>query len=448
MAAMAVENPLKKYELTNVTLGKEIAGGAYGIVYELVWNGMRFAGKKIRDYLIQGVYREKLAEECENLMKLRHPCIVQFIGVYKPNEGDFPIIVMEYLPTTLAATVQKHKFLPEEVALDILEAVSLGICFLHSNNTAHRDLSANNVLLDHNMNAKICDLGVAKILDPKMVPPVTKNPGTTIYMPPEARKESPSYGIEIDIFSFGVLVVHIFYGDWPEQAYTYPNDSQSKIDPNWSKYIEIIKTRSPTFVSLLERCLSQPSQRLSAFEVLELIRDEKAKVPIYHGSRMKMMEQKKVLKEEIHQLKSDRTKDVEISRWKKQIDELVQEKEEEKNNNTRLMQQVEELKNSIHNKASEIQIKDKMLAQINELVAQKESEIALEKEKVKQLQKQLDQDQSIANNKLQHIKEQKMYIEHERSEAWEQLTTGEQVSKKFVLQYDDNQLFTCSARAI
>ena len=120
----AIEHPLKKYELPGATIGKEIAGGAYGVVYELIWNGMRFAGKKIRDYLKPSVYTKKLTEECEKLMKMRHPCIVQFIGVHRPVGSDSLTIVMEYLTTTLSAAIQQYKSLPEEISFSILENVA------------------------------------------------------------------------------------------------------------------------------------------------------------------------------------------------------------------------------------------------------------------------------------------------------------------------------------
>ncbi len=436
MAAMAREHPLKKYELTDVIDGKQIAGGAYGVVYELFWHGMRFAGKRIRDYLKPGVYPEKLAEECERLIKMRHPCIVQFIGVQIPNGSDSLTIVMEYLPFTLADTVRKYRSLPDEIAFDILEAVSLGICFLHSENTAHRDLSANNVLLDYNMNAKICDLGMAKILDidPNKMPLLTQTPGTSIYMPPEAKTESPSYGMDIDIFSFGVLMVHMFYGDWPQAAYTYPTNSQFKIDPNWSKYAEKINLQHPSVMGLVEKCLKKPLNRPKAPEVLEMIRDEKAKVPIYHSSRMKMIEQRKAMEDELYRIKNDHTKDIEISRLKNQIEELTQEKEVEETKSTTLMQQIQNLNGSISIKSSEIQIQ-------NELLAEKKVEIALEKEKQEQLQQQLDQAESTATSMRQRMEQRKRQTEHERNEAWEQLTKGEQVSTR----YDKSTYTDCIA---
>ena len=234
-------SPSAKFVLPNATIGKEIARGCYGIVYEVFCYGMKFAGKRIQDDLKPGIYYDRLLEECETLMNLRHPHIVQFIGVYTARAGDSPTIVMEYLPTTLAAAIREHKSFPEEITYSIFEDVSLGICFLHGQTPAviHRDLTANNVLLEDSMRAKISDLGVAKILDltagKKLA--MSQIPGTAVYMPPEARQENPDYVTDIDIFSFGVLMIHVLYGDCPATMYEYPQNP-GLINASWHKYIE------------------------------------------------------------------------------------------------------------------------------------------------------------------------------------------------------------------
>ena len=67
------------------------------------------------------------------------------------------------------------------------------------------------------MTAKIFDLGVAKILnlDPKDRI-MTTTPGTPIYMPPEVMKLNPKYNTSIDVFSYGILIIHVLSGSLPE----------------------------------------------------------------------------------------------------------------------------------------------------------------------------------------------------------------------------------------
>ena len=99
--------------------------------------------------------------QCELLSGLHHPCIVQFLGVWYEQGPRLPVLVMEYLHTTLSACLEGYGILPKEISFEILRDVALGLCYLHERSPPiiHRDLSANNVLLTSNMNAKLSDLG-------------------------------------------------------------------------------------------------------------------------------------------------------------------------------------------------------------------------------------------------------------------------------------------------
>jgi serine/threonine protein kinase len=127
---------------------------------------------------------------------------------------------MEFLPTNLTFCIEQYGILPKEISYSILHDVALGLCYLHSQTPPiiHRDLSSNNVLLTPNMTAKISDLGVARILNltPLQVSRMTQTPGTPAYMPPEVMVANPKYDSSIDIFSYGILMIHTLTGKWPE----------------------------------------------------------------------------------------------------------------------------------------------------------------------------------------------------------------------------------------
>ena len=163
----------------------------------------------------------RFEEECELLGRLRHPNIVQFLGVHEETGSELPVLMMEYLPTNLSGYLDRHGVLPAEISYGILRDVALGLRYLHeySPPIVHRDLSANNVLLRANLAAKISDLGVAKILNitpsQMTLPMSTKAPGTPCYMPPEALVARPRYTKKIDSYSFGVMILHVLCGVWP-----------------------------------------------------------------------------------------------------------------------------------------------------------------------------------------------------------------------------------------
>jgi serine/threonine protein kinase len=184
---------LEPYKLTRVELtGVKIGHGSYASIVEVNYMGLKCAGKTIYEVLLeQGeanyVYTvHHFKEECRILSTLRHPNIVQFLGVHFSENKGVPMLVMEFLPMNLTSCIEKHGILPEEISYSILYDVALGLYYLHSQPSPiiHRDLSANNVLLTYNMDAKISDLGVARILNltPLQARQLTQTPGTPAYI--------------------------------------------------------------------------------------------------------------------------------------------------------------------------------------------------------------------------------------------------------------------------
>ena len=223
------------YELTEVRVtDRELGHGSYATVLELEYMGLKCAGKKIHELLLRqgdtSYTVRRFEEECRLLSQVRHPNIVQFLGVYFQQGVRAPILVMEFLPTNLTSCIEQYGILPKEISYSILHDVALGLCYLHSQTPAiiHRDLSSNNVLLTPNMTAKISDLGVARILNltPLQVSCMTQTPGTPAYMPPEVMIASPKYNTSVDEFSYGIMMIHMFSGRWPEpqvgQVHTEP----------------------------------------------------------------------------------------------------------------------------------------------------------------------------------------------------------------------------------
>ena len=225
----ALDSSLQPFLLDGIVeTGEEIGKGAYGSVRKVRRWGTLCAAKKLHELPLQLVGKDvnestlaKFERECHLMSSLRHPYIVQFLGVYieRGNGSGLPVIVMEYLPTSLAACVQSHPQIPLFLQVSMLHNVALGLAYLHGHSPPiiHRDLTANNVLLTSNMVAKIADLGVARILDlsPRTSMCLTQAPGTAAYMPPEALAANPNYNTKIDSFAFGVLTIHLVSQQWP-----------------------------------------------------------------------------------------------------------------------------------------------------------------------------------------------------------------------------------------
>ena len=145
---------------------------------------------------------------------------MHFVGVHYGSNQDDMSLIMQCLDTDLARCLETQPNIPIEIKLSILLDVSYGLLYLrtHSPQILHRDLTAANILLTRDKRAKIADLGVSKLLDPRTQAAMmqTKAPGTPYYMPPEALKENPRYDEKLDIFSFGHLALYVVNQDFPE----------------------------------------------------------------------------------------------------------------------------------------------------------------------------------------------------------------------------------------
>ena len=326
---MATRN-LKEFELEGVRdTGEVIGQGSYGEVKELELRGLKCVGKKLHRLLYETASpREKellldrFAQECELLSRLHHPHIVQFLGVWFEQGSDLPVLVMEYLHTTLSSCLDKHGVLPEEISFGILRDVALGLRYLHERSPPiiHRDLSANNVLLTSDMKAKISDLGVAKILN--MTPAqasratrfmLTKSPGTPCYMPPEALAVVPKYTTALDAYSFGVVIIHVLCAEWPIPGDAFrhdPNDPDSLIPvkevDRRDAFLKRIGSEHP-LMGLICQCLSNaPPRRPTAAELLSRLEAVISATPSSSTNRVELLkeltEQKSLAESHKHRL--------------------------------------------------------------------------------------------------------------------------------------------------
>ncbi|XP_065916224.1 serine/threonine-protein kinase WNK-like isoform X2 [Dysidea avara] len=209
--------------------GKEIGRGAYGRVFEVDYQGTLCAAKEVHSILLewsQTEGRRKITtdflNECQIWSTIRHPCIVQFLGVYYPARDQYrlPVMIMEKMQHSLRGLVEDYNNIPLNVKLSILDEVCLGLRYLHSRDPpiVHRDLTPNNILLGGRLEAKITDLGVAKVMQTDSEMTMTKIPGTPDFMPPEALIKRPVYGPPLDIFSYGGVALNVITQQWPEPS--------------------------------------------------------------------------------------------------------------------------------------------------------------------------------------------------------------------------------------
>ena len=301
------------YKLTGVRVtDQELGHGSYATVLELEYMGLKCAGKKIYELLLKqgdtSYAVRRFEEECRLLSQVRHPNIVQFLGVYFQQGARAPILVMEFLPTNLTSCIERYGILPKEISYSILHDVALGLCYLHSQTPPiiHRDLSSNSVLLTPNMTAKISDLGMATILSLQVSRRLTGTPGTPAFMPPEVMVTNPNYDTSIDVFSYGIMMIHMFCGQWPEPQCSQCQIEGDKLIPvteaeRREKFFEAIEDKHP-LMDLIHMCINNdPQLRPHADEIIRQVSRVASQFPAAFANRLELLRRIQTVEDKVFQ---------------------------------------------------------------------------------------------------------------------------------------------------
>ena len=288
---------LKQFILINVKRPtkdcQKLGTGSYGSVEKLEDSGITCAGKTLHNALIdvqnEGIENviKKFVKECQLMGDLRHPHIVQFLGICFLPDSKLPVLVMEYMATNLDHLLEKNKNVPLTIKRSILYDVSRGLTYLHSHSppVIHRDLTATNVLLNSAMVAKIADFGNSRIVDispDQLAQTMTRAPGTLAYLPPEALEAHSKYGNKIDIFSFGHLSLYTAIQVFPmptASTYVDPVSKAVVARPEVErrqKFIDMMEQQSALspLRQLIVECLdNDPDGRPSAEKLVQQLAD-------------------------------------------------------------------------------------------------------------------------------------------------------------------------------
>ena len=251
-------------DLTGPVLGV----GAWGSVMKGTFRSCPVAVKQIHNEIMYEQHLSVFRRETAMAARLRHPCLVQFIGgatdrkVHQGHAVQPPLIVSELLETDL-----RH-ILPSSPTQEDLKRIgtdiALGLNFLHlakPNPVVHRDISSANVLLHGSpgkWRGKLSDLGSANFQHHCQ----TAGPGNAIYSAPEAT-DPEKHTSKMDVYSFGVLLVEMYSpGPWTQPGNTVREHRQRATR---------LQSR-PLRESVLACLRDQPKERPSAEDVLSILK--------------------------------------------------------------------------------------------------------------------------------------------------------------------------------
>jgi Leucine-rich repeat (LRR) protein len=221
------EKPLRKLtfahllEATNGFSAETLIGsGGFGEVYKAkLKDGTVVAIKKLIHFTGQG--DREFTAEMETIGKIKHRNLVPLLGYCKI--GDERLLVYEYMKHG-SLDVVLHDKAKASVKLDwaarkkIAIGSARGLAFLHHScipHIIHRDMKSSNVLLDSNLEARVSDFGMARLmnaLDTHLS--VSTLAGTPGYVPPEYY-QSFRCTTKGDVYSYGVVLLELLSGKKP-----------------------------------------------------------------------------------------------------------------------------------------------------------------------------------------------------------------------------------------
>ncbi|XP_057852419.2 probable serine/threonine-protein kinase PBL28 isoform X2 [Cryptomeria japonica] len=201
-----IYNATDEFNDTNY-LGEGTAGKVYKGVLR---NKKQIAVKQIvKDNFVETYFRE-----VKNVSKIKHPNLVSLLG-YCEDRHEYYLIYELCSQGNLAEWLFGHnKTLSWNQRLNIAVGSARGLLFLHSHPQGcivHRDIKPTNILLTEDMEAKLSDFGLSRVIAFEKSHVVSEVRGTIGYLDPEYAKKgklTPSS----DVYSFGITLLQLLSG--------------------------------------------------------------------------------------------------------------------------------------------------------------------------------------------------------------------------------------------
>ncbi|KAL8034102.1 hypothetical protein ABFX02_12G005300 [Erythranthe guttata] len=293
------EKPLRKLtfadllEATNGFHDRNIIGsGGFGDVYRAEFKDKTVVAiKKLKHVSGQG--DREFTAEMETIGKIKHRNLVPLLGYC--SVADERLLVYEYMKYGSLEDVL-HDRKKNGIKLNwnarrrIAIGAARGLAFLHHNcipHIIHRDMKSSNVLLDENLEARVSDFGMARLMSAMDTHlSVSTLAGTPGYVPPEYY-QSFRCSTKGDVYSYGVVLLELLTGRKPTDSPDFGDNNivgwvkmQAKIRVSDVFDPELVKEDPGLEVELLEHlkvaslCLDdRPSKRPTMIRVMAMFKE-------------------------------------------------------------------------------------------------------------------------------------------------------------------------------
>ena len=295
MVSVAIAEPIAPLKIYDVRkTGQMLGAGAFGTVFEVEWNGTVCAAKFMHDIFKEILSAEEkqafiaaFEKECATWSALRHPQIVQFLGIYF-DPSHTPVMVLEKMDASLRLlleTTPKEDF-PLINKVVILRQAAQGLVYLHSHSPklVHHDLSPNNILVNEvTYLTKLTDFGMTRAIDAASLTRSSSIKGTPGFVAPEALRYPPRYDDKLDVFAYGNVIITVITHQWPTpqlmQERETPAESVSEFQLREHHFEQFSKEELKAFGGITQLCLeNEGSMRPSSAMLLAEMKKVEATV--------------------------------------------------------------------------------------------------------------------------------------------------------------------------
>lgn len=220
-------------QVINGYLFEEALGsGSFGAVYRVSKENNVYAAKVLSETYILDEFKNeqnRITREIDVLKNVKGENLIKYQeDFYFKNEFGIMeyVIVMEYFPgRTLRSFLRNDVEL--ETLIRIFVSVLYGVRDLHNTiieneGIIHRDLKPDNIMIDDNLNVKIIDYGLSKIIDFSSITSTGTQIGSPLYMSPEQLKDSKHIDYRADTYALGIILYEMLTKNIPYKASTLP----------------------------------------------------------------------------------------------------------------------------------------------------------------------------------------------------------------------------------
>ncbi|KAK9992999.1 hypothetical protein SO802_022702 [Lithocarpus litseifolius] len=208
----------------------QIGRGGFGTVYRGTLSDKTVvAVKKITSLGIQG--KKEFCTEVSIIGNIHHANLVRLKGFCAQGRQRF--LVLEYMNRgSLGSTLFGNgPVLEWPERLEIAIGTARGLAYLHSgceHRIIHCDVKPENILLNDNLQVKISDFGLSKLLNPEQSFLFTTMRGTRGYLAPEWIMSS-TISDKADVYSYGLVLLEIVRGrkNWSIQTWSHSTKTSS-----------------------------------------------------------------------------------------------------------------------------------------------------------------------------------------------------------------------------